>query len=119
MDAPDLLEARRIRSETTMRDGRSAPRDFCIKCQVSAIVEPPAPIEKTSAPVRSKWRSGSNPSSARPEEIGSLAWQTNSPSRFERQLVSPMSSAWGSINIEKIAAGLIKVDLVCRDQRAQ
>jgi hypothetical protein len=27
-----------------MRDGRSAPRAFCIKCQVNAMVEPPARI---------------------------------------------------------------------------
>src|SRR5471032_245365 len=42
------------RFDTMTFEGRSAPRSFCIRCQVSAMVEPPAPIEKTSAPVLAK-----------------------------------------------------------------
>ena len=61
------------------------------------MVEPPAPIENTSAPVVAKCRAGKKPSSARPEVIWSLAWQMNLPSRFDRQLVSPISRAKSSI----------------------
>ena len=56
---------------------------------------------------------------ARPEEIGSLAWQTSRPSRFERQLVSSISAACGSIVVEKVAARGEEVELVGGDQRAE
>ena len=102
-----------------MREGRSAPRIFCMRCQVIAMVEPPAPIENISAAVRSKWRSGRKPSIARPEEIGSLAWQTSLPCCFDRQLVSPMSSAWGSTTSKRSRQASIKIDLVRGDQRAE
>ncbi len=61
------------------------------------MVEPPAPIENSSAPVRAKWPSGTKASNASPEEIGSLAWQTSRPSALEMQLVSPISAACGSM----------------------
>jgi len=63
-----------------------------------AIDEPPAPMRKTSAPVSAQYPSGTKASIANPEEIGSLAWHTNRPSRLDRQLVSPISSASGSIS---------------------
>ena len=62
-----------------------------------AIVDPPAPISRISAPVRSQWSSGTKASSASPAEIGSFAWQTSRSSRLDRQLVSPISRAAGSI----------------------
>ena len=43
-----------LRFETTTRDGRSSPRSGRVRYQVMAIVEPPAPMEKSSAPVRAK-----------------------------------------------------------------
>ena len=94
MDAPQFVESRLA----AVRDERFAMGDrrrdaSCMRCHVSAMVEPPAPMEKTSAPERSKYRSGRKPSSANPEEIGSFAWHISRPSRLERQLVSPIKRA--------------------------
>jgi hypothetical protein len=52
-----------------MRLGRLAPRFFCARCQVWAMVDPPAPMEKSSAPVLAKWSAGRKLSMVRPDEI--------------------------------------------------